>query len=251
MPTETPVKFEFRCSRCFHTQYASTDMATTQVECSHCQQLTEVPEPTSDRIARAEMAPPPKVDEPQTQPEPEREWTEADFEREAKRQYGVDASQITNMEGFASSRLKRFGGHVLDSMFLVVAYMVGFGAFLALLAVEYIPIDVFADGGTASMRQKAIALLAIYAIPTGLSIIQWNLIATEGKSIAKKILKMRIIRADGGSPGFIQGVVMRNWLRTLLNLLPFFGMADALFILRDSKRCLHDFIAGTHVIDEH
>jgi uncharacterized RDD family membrane protein YckC len=60
---------------------------------------------------------------------------------------------------------------------------------------------------------------------------------------------MKIVRHDGSNPGFLQAVVMRNWLRVLLNMVPFFALADALFIFGANKRCLHDLLAGTYVID--
>jgi hypothetical protein len=46
---------------------------------------------------------------------------------------------------------------------------------------------------------------------------------------------------------------MRSWLPFLLGLVPgfgsVFGLADACFIFGTERRCLHDRMAGTIVVD--
>jgi uncharacterized RDD family membrane protein YckC len=81
--------------------------------------------------------------------------------------------------------------------------------------------------------------------------VQWNLIATRGQSIGKILLWIRIINCRGNAPGFIQGVILRDWLRMALSFIPFFSIVDAALILTESKRCIHDYIAGTRVVPAH
>jgi uncharacterized RDD family membrane protein YckC len=42
--------------------------------------------------------------------------------------------------------------------------------------------------------------------------------------------------------------LLRSWLNTLIGIIPFYGLVDVLFIFREDKRCIHDLIAGTHVV---
>jgi uncharacterized RDD family membrane protein YckC len=48
--------------------------------------------------------------------------------------------------------------------------------------------------------------------------------------------------------GFVPHVALRAWLVTLIGIIPLFGLVDILFIFREDKRCIHDLIAGTRVI---
>jgi uncharacterized RDD family membrane protein YckC len=82
-----------------------------------------------------------------------------------------------------------------------------------------------------------------------LKIIQWNLIATRGQTLGKMMLFKRIINVNGEIPGFISGVILRNWLRAALNSIPIFGLIDVLFIFGESRRCIHDYLAGTRVVN--
>jgi uncharacterized RDD family membrane protein YckC len=41
---------------------------------------------------------------------------------------------------------------------------------------------------------------------------QWYLIATTGQSLAKRWLGIKIVRVDGSPVGFVNGVILRNWV---------------------------------------
>ena len=73
----------------------------------------------------------------------------------------------------------------------------------------------------------------------------------RGQSIAKRILKMRIVDADDGSlPGFLRGVIVRAWVPALINqFCSLFSLVDALFIFGEESRCVHDLMANTVVVD--
>jgi uncharacterized RDD family membrane protein YckC len=78
------------------------------------------------------------------------------------------------------------------------------------------------------------------------------LISKTGQSLGKKVLKTRIIRLDGSTPGFVHGVLLRSWLVSLVTIIPYIGslvsFADLLLIFRRDRRMLHDHLAGTNVI---
>ena len=94
-------------------------------------------------------------------------------------------------------------------------------------------------------------LLLIF-IPGALVAYQWYLVATSGQSLAKRWMKIKIVRLDGGPVGFTQGVVLRGWAMFLLEMIPYLGtvagLVDVLLIFNADRRCLHDRLAGTKVV---
>jgi uncharacterized RDD family membrane protein YckC len=83
-----------------------------------------------------------------------------------------------------------------------------------------------------------------------LCIVNLILIATEGQTVGKKLMRIRIAEMDDSAKaGFLRIVFLRTLIgRGLLNLVPLYGLVDALFIFNEDRRCLHDKIGGTHVI---
>ena len=79
------------------------------------------------------------------------------------------------------------------------------------------------------------------------------LLHRSGQTIFKWLLKIRIVRYDGTEAGLSRLVFLR-WLPfALCAILPCLNIAfflcDALFIFRDDRRCLHDLLADTVVVD--
>ncbi|MCF7786347.1 MAG: RDD family protein [Prosthecobacter sp.] len=76
------------------------------------------------------------------------------------------------------------------------------------------------------------------------------LIATDGQTIGKKLMGIRIAQIeDSTKAGFIQIVFLRTLLgKGALGLIPFYSLVDALFIFNEDRRCIHDKIGGTHVV---
>lgn len=82
--------------------------------------------------------------------------------------------------------------------------------------------------------------------------VQGYLLATSGQSVAKRLLGLRIVDADGNPPGFSRTVIRREGSRLLLGAVPYVGpllsLADSLAIYADDRRTLHDHLAGTWVV---
>ncbi|MEO7243210.1 MAG: RDD family protein [Variovorax sp.] len=83
-------------------------------------------------------------------------------------------------------------------------------------------------------------------------VLQGYLLAVRGQTIGKFLLKTRIVRPDDSrvSVGRIFG--LRYGVPFFFNAFPIVGFAfaviDAVFIFRESRRCLHDSIADTIVV---
>jgi uncharacterized RDD family membrane protein YckC len=71
-------------------------------------------------------------------------------------------------------------------------------------------------------------------------------------SLGKLVFSMRIVRADG-SEAEVWRIVFLRWLPvTAIGAIPFLGvlaLVDVLFIFGSARRCVHDYIADTVVID--
>jgi tetratricopeptide (TPR) repeat protein len=92
------------------------------------------------------------------------------------------------------------------------------------------------------------AFAALYIL--SMIVIQAILVTTKGQTIGKKALKIRIVRfADETNPGFLRGYLLRSILATILHFVPGFILLDPIFIFSKKRRCIHDYIAGTKVVD--
>ncbi|HYJ11018.1 MAG TPA: RDD family protein [Polyangiaceae bacterium] len=98
--------------------------------------------------------------------------------------------------------------------------------------------------------ELAFGLMVLLGLP--FLVVQSWLISTTGQSIAKKLLKTKIVTVAGEPPGFVRGVLLRSWLIAALSSIPMVGgvvsLVDALMIFRTDRRTMHDHIAGTNVI---
>ena len=81
-------------------------------------------------------------------------------------------------------------------------------------------------------------------------ILQMVLLTKDGQTVGKKALGIRIVKVDTGwNGGFVTNVLLRFILNGLLGLIPLYSLVDVLFIFRGDRRCIHDLIAGTQVIE--
>jgi len=77
------------------------------------------------------------------------------------------------------------------------------------------------------------------------------LLTKDGQTLGKKLLGIRIVQSDTGeNGGFFPNVLLRLIFSGLLSIIPFYGLVDILFIFRGDRRCIHDMIAGTQVVEE-
>lgn len=83
----------------------------------------------------------------------------------------------------------------------------------------------------------------------GYVVVQAYLLTTRGQSVGKIAYGLRIVKTETGeNGGFVTNVALRMWLNGLIAFVPLYALVDALFIFRQDRRCVHDFIAGTKVV---
>ena len=125
-----------------------------------------------------------------------------------------------------ATRKQRFFAALADGVILVVPYI------LASLQAAPGPLRVLG----------VVALLVLL-------IIQLVMVSKHGQTLGKKFVGIRIVRKDTlQNGGFAVNVVKRGFLNGLLSLIPGYFLVDGLFVFRADRRCLHDMIAGTVVI---
>jgi uncharacterized RDD family membrane protein YckC len=73
-------------------------------------------------------------------------------------------------------------------------------------------------------------------------------VSRNGQSIGKKLLGIKVVRSDGSPASLGRIFLLRNVVNTVLAVVPFYGLVDALLIFGDAQQCVHDKIADTIVI---
>ena len=96
----------------------------------------------------------------------------------------------------------------------------------------------------------AVLLTLLFAL--ALIITNLVLVSRNAQSIGKKLLGIKVQRKDGSRASLGRIFWLRNVVNALPSFIPFigglYGLVDACFIFGESRRCVHDYIAGTVVI---
>jgi uncharacterized RDD family membrane protein YckC len=136
---------------------------------------------------------------------------------------------------------KRFGGFIIDAL-IVTVILLPIMFFTGALRLMF-------GGGHSFGRQAIYGLLGcgVWLVLNG------PLLARSGQTIGKKAVGTKIVDLAGALPPFGKLVGLRYVLPILIGQIPFlgglFGLADALFIFGPERRCIHDYLAGTRVVE--
>lgn len=98
-----------------------------------------------------------------------------------------------------------------------------------------------------------IAMLAgIYGF-IGFVVVHYYFINKNGQTVGKMLLGIRMVDLEGGLKSAPNIILKRYLPITLASIIPAIGsllvFVDVLFIFRKDKRCIHDLIAGTKVVN--
>lgn len=150
-----------------------------------------------------------------------------------------------------ASRWARLGASLIDGIILI-AILFAIALPLALLDLNLATLEsnpyfsLYSDSSTNLLGELIEYLLgiAVYLAINGYFMVQ------SGQTLGKKTLGIQVVSHRTHqllSPGKILGV--RFALTSLLSYVPLFGLIDALFIFGAEKRCVHDHMAGSIVIN--
>jgi uncharacterized RDD family membrane protein YckC len=115
----------------------------------------------------------------------------------------------------------------------LLAAIVDFAAFLCVYAALLLN----------SMTIFVVGICALIAI-------QIYFLSSRGQTIGKMVMNIKIVKVDTNkNGGFGANVLMRGIVNGILTMIPLYSLVDVLFIFREDRRCIHDMIAGTRVVE--
>jgi len=150
---------------------------------------------------------------------------------------------MTESTQVLASHSKRLGGALIDCLIMMA---VSFPVMLVTGAFRQIT----------EQRRMTFVQGAFYSL-FGLAVflcINGYFLAKQGQTVGKKIVGTRIVAySDGQILPFGKLLCLRYLPIALIAMIRVIGqiliLADILFIFRADKRCIHDLIAGTKVVD--
>ena len=137
-----------------------------------------------------------------------------------------------------AERGARLGAAILDTFFAGLAYLPGLFSLIpfASAQVEEDPLGI-----AFLLAGAAVFLVWLYFTVV--------FVRRNGQTIGKKLLKIKVVRADGSPASLGRIFWLRNFVNGFLSLIPLYGIIDSLFIFSESRQCLHDKIADTIVVN--
>lgn len=141
-----------------------------------------------------------------------------------------------------ASRLTRLGAAVIDGIIAMVV-LIPIMSFMGVW-------DQISEDGTLPLSTTI--MLSIIGIVLFL-LINGYFLAQNGQTVGKKVLDIKIVDLNGNKPEFVSLIAKRYLPLWVISQIPFiggiFGLIDTLFIFREDRRCIHDIIAGTKVVE--
>lgn len=148
---------------------------------------------------------------------------------------------VTTAEGPLAARSKRFWAAMIDMLI----------AFALLGAVAA------ATGWKFWAPPAGQSLVVSFGINMGIGFVVYVLVHgwllhTQGQTVGKRVLGLRVVRSDGSRAGIGRLLFVRYLLNAMFSIVPvigsFYALADCLLIFRASHKCLHDNLADTIVV---
>ncbi len=136
-----------------------------------------------------------------------------------------------------ASRGDRIVARLLDSALVVMlCVIIYFPNYL------YLNISEDVETGVAVIATAVVIFFYVYQI---------YLLTTTGQTVGKRLVKIRVVKNDTETvAGFTKNVLIRELLSDVIDVvIPIYGLANIAFLFGKEKRCLHDRLAGTKVVD--
>lgn len=158
---------------------------------------------------------------------------------QAPRAAATTASPATSTpDETLAGRGARLAAAIIDYLLVIAVAVPGFAGF------------VLAETRGANADLAGVAAL-VFVLGMGiLGLLQASYIVRDGQTIGKKWMKIRIVdHVDGQVPSWPRVLGLRYIANMALRQVPFYFFADVLPIFGEDQRCIHDYIAGTKVVE--
>jgi uncharacterized RDD family membrane protein YckC len=145
-----------------------------------------------------------------------------------------------------ASRWRRLGGALIDAFIAIVFCFLPTVFVLGAMNYSFVPEEM-------TSRQAATMVILFWGL---FLLLNWSLLFNHGQTIGKRVMKIKIVDSSGNIPTFAKLFVLRYLLIPLATLIPglpvflcdLVSSVDPLFIFGKERRCLHDYLAGTWVV---
>ncbi|MDD5195063.1 MAG: RDD family protein [Candidatus Omnitrophica bacterium] len=141
-----------------------------------------------------------------------------------------------------ASRWKRLGGAIIDSL-------ISMGIMTPIMLVTGV-FERISKGQPMTMREQVTFAIIGWGI---FLILNGYLLSKRGQTIGKVVVKTKIVDVKGSIPNFGKLLIYRYLILGIVAQIPFVGglvcLANALFIFGKERRCIHDYLAGTWVVN--
>ena len=159
-----------------------------------------------------------------------------------------------------ASRWLRLGAALLDEMIadfcaLPGMILLGPSGLMLLFRLTMQGRDALQDSDLERLAGMSSALGVLLLGVLFCAAIQAWMLSARGQTVGKCLLEIRIVRVqDDANPGFVHAVLLRSIVPMIVRAIPMFGLGfwlvDVGCIFRTDKRCLHDLIAVTKVVQD-
>lgn len=107
----------------------------------------------------------------------------------------------------------------------------------------------FGVGNEETGAASETTIMVAVSLLLGLLMVNLVLLLRNGQTIGKVILRTRIVDRDGRPASFSKLILMRGMINGIIaTYVPIYLLLDPLLIFRADRRCIHDHLAGTLVI---
>ncbi|MEW6747963.1 MAG: RDD family protein [Planctomycetota bacterium] len=141
-----------------------------------------------------------------------------------------------------ASRWKRLGGALIDGLLataIIIPIMLATGVLQR------------AFGGEGMTIGEQVAFFIVGWVV--FLILNGYLLLNRGQTMGKVAMKTKIVDLSGNLPNFGKILGLRYLILALVARIPFVGslagLVNALCIFGKERRCLHDYLAGTRVVE--
>ena len=137
-----------------------------------------------------------------------------------------------------ASRGSRLAASLIDGLAAVVILLP------ALVSIVFV-------GENESLSSAGVLFAVLSGIAfLGFAVYQLSMLVREGQTLGKKSMNIRIVNySDGQIPSAGRLLGMRYIVNSLLGNIPFYTFLDVLLIFGNERRCIHDYLAGTKVVE--
>ena len=157
----------------------------------------------------------------------------------------VVGSYADDLESRKAGRGKRLGAALLDGLIslpwvglFIWAFVMRYNA-----ALQQFPVP----------RTSNMLIFLGLLLMLGVCVVNCVMLHRSGQTIGKRALDIAVVRSDGSPITLVRYIFLRVVPVGLLGLIPlvgrYAGLIDPLLIFGKERRCLHDLIADTIVVD--